>query len=378
MVERNVEIPRKKVFITGKSGVKEKIASNSRKIKVRYFTCQSADDPLTGYKFELREENGDTLPFFIFSELLVPLKNPSRGRPNPLYDKNAEGEIFQNVYWLSGMKPSDIKATGKRYISEKEISINLRDVVFFNDHLLDKESDVKIPSTDLGFPTFSPVLNSVNLEGVVKIHGTFESRLRPFFDGERKKNFKKCLIYKEGSADLSRSDLSMLERSVFSVEEEERMKSFLKELREKIREGNFLSVEDVEQIARSTGISGIDAADLLEKATFRKNYEPLFFDMLKKSQENGKPVYYSDSGFIFFIKGRWVWEVPEYANATYIFDGQILSAGSLLALLQNAAKNEIYKSKEMKTRAGFIKRVIHPKDVENEEYLNRWFSEILD
>jgi hypothetical protein len=44
--------------------------------------------------------------------------------------------------------------------------------------------------------------------------------------------------------------------------------------------------------------------------------------------------------------------------------------------LQNAKKTEIYQIDEMKTRTGFIRRVIHPKDDEVDEYVARWFKEV--
>jgi hypothetical protein len=167
----------------------------------------------------------------------------------------------------------------------------------------------------------------------------------------------------------------MLQAAVASVIEDKRMAAFVKEVRERLADNAFISSDEVAKIATRNYFS-VDPSFIIESFLLQHDYESGFFQRLKSAHDTRFPIYYRDDSFIFRINDAWVWEEPRYGAATYLFDASKISLEELVALLKNTTRVEICYTKEIQEKSGFIRRVIHPKDADNVELVERWVREV--
>lgn len=361
----------KYLIVVGKSGVYDKTAKTGRSYQVRYLTCEAPDDPYTAYKLSIYPTRmGEWPDIFVFSTILVPYTDINAGQLNSKFDIKLDGAPFIKAVWINGFKQQDIKVVG-RYSTLKTIELDLAKCNFYTDHVSDADGQVSLSADELGFKWFPPIFKKGVLEGTIKITGEFEMRLQKV-----NSEWVRVSKYKIGSINLAESDLSILRQIINSAERDTAIAKITKAIHDRLAAGTFMSIGDVEEMLKLSDIIGMDAEKLLYGATFKKDYEPAFFTTLKEIQDQSSQILYSEIGFLFHINRCWVWEVPEYGAATYLFNDKILTQKDLAAVLSTVNKIEIIQSDEVKAVLGFIRRVIHPKDPENDAYFDRWLAEV--
>lgn len=362
-------------IVIRKSGEKSKMSKNNHPYLCRYVLLQPEDDPTKAYLTTIfpSRATGYYPPIYTYSLINVDLKI---GRDAGVgdQDKNLEGEFYQSVTWANINNMDNIQVEG--YLTqEKAVSFGLDRCHFEYQFLACDDLQLKIAASDLGFDHFPLGLNKVELTGLVSITGQFEYRLRPVYnDQTRKKDFITAYIYKEGSVDISRSELSSLSEIVAGVDTANNLEAAIKEIRQLLTSGVYLEVERVRHILDAHGLPDESPTKILESVTFKPNYEPIFFHELRRVQDSGFKIYYSDDGFMFHIKGNWAWEVPEYGTATYIFKDQNLT--ELTAMLGEVNRKDILMNTEVSQRLKFRRRAIHPADLEDDRGLQRWLLDV--
>jgi hypothetical protein len=370
-------MPIKKMVVVRKSGEKDKISKKGRPYKVRYVTCQDFDDPTTGYSLAIYpDRNGEYPDVFTYSVIEVPMRSYHGAAVNASWDLNIDGSPFDHIGWVNGFKQHEIINVG-RYATHMMVIVDLDNVRFHHSYLADEHTGVMIRAETLGFEYFPQSLNKVELEGQIRIFGEFEHRLRSVYNKEsRSRDWFTAYSYKEGSFDKSRSDLALLEQIVTGEISNDRLRDIIRKIKEVMREGRFVPTNAVRDMLKEAGITNQNPDELLESVALRKDYEPAFFRALKEIHNEGDQIFYSDTGFIFHVEDAWVWEEPKYGSATYLFERGASSVDALAVTLETVSKTQILKNEEMQDLTGFIRRVIHPKDADDDKLFNRWLLEV--
>jgi len=366
------------MIVVRKSGEKEKVSKKGKQYRVRYLTCQDYDDPTTGYSLAIYPDytTGEYPDVFTYSVIEVPMRSYRESEVNERWDKNLDGSPFATMGWVNGFKQNEIVAVG-RYSTFMMVDMDLNNVYFHHEYLSDEKTGIRINAQTLGFEYFPQGLNKVELEGTVRLFGEFEHRLRSVYDREsRTREWFTAYDYKEGSFDKSQSDLALLEQIVTQELSNDKLREIIGKIKEAMREGAFMATSAVQSMLVEAGIEDQNAGELLESITLRKDYEPAFFRALKEAHDDVDPIYYSDTGFVFRINDAYVWEEPKYGSATYLFDAEANDAESLVVVLESVNKTQILRNEEIQNLTAFLRRVIHPKDADDERLFNRWLLEV--
>ena len=121
------------------------------------------------------------------------------------------------------------------------------------------------------------------------------------------------------------------------------------------QESRAINPQELEAKAKSLGLTGINADDLLESVTFKADYQKKFFTFLKGL---AKDIYYSKDGFFFVMNNdKIIWEMPKYGASTYVFDVQ--DTDILIDRIRETPRRTIYAD-------------------ENGEYEENWQNDVKD
>lgn len=353
-----------RVIVTSKSR-----EFNKKNYSVRYITAQVEGVPKMGVCFSIY--NGRYPP--IYRILEIPLRELTTTEIKK-YHKNVDGEQFKIVQWVNGFKQDEIVDTGEYYTEYRTQEVPLENAMFYTDHL--EVDEMKIPASDLGFNHLPTTLNGVTLEGSILITGKFEKRIRRVYDSKiNRYEFKPRWFFKEGTADTSNCDLRLLEEVVLRERHDLERDELLEKIKHALRQGTFVSEDWFDEFSFSDLFGDMTKEELLLSLTMKKEYEPIFFDMLKERHDQTREIFYSSRGFLFYISGNIVWEEPKYGSATYVFEDK-LTPEQLTASLNEVTKSDILTNTQLQDLLGFKWRAIHPNDSEDDSSLTRWMVDI--
>jgi len=364
------------LVVVSKGMAHQKMARGSnRPYEVRYLTCQEVGDPATAYNIAVYKNNDSWPPIFTYSTITVPKRELRDGKVQAgKWNINLEGGQFTRAVWVNGFKQREIQI-GDPYSQLETRELDLQDCSFFFDHL--QCGDVSIEAKDLGFSMFPSIFKQRVLEGTIKITGVFEWHLRRNVNALTPEDrYTRQNVYRPGSIDLGASDLSLLKQVVVDADNDKKMQELIRKLRAELSHGKFVSESMVEEWCTLLELEGVDVRKIIEGETMRKDYEPAFFRAIKAEHDANHPIFYSSDGFLFYVNGHYVWELPEYGAATYLFLDAELKGSDLAALLGGVTRKQILEDDATKAVLHYVRRSIHPRDPDNEEYFDRWLAEV--
>lgn len=342
----------------------------------RFMTAQDEIDPHKGYSFLIFPDYNGYYPS-IFTYHVVDVSGVSESKAITKYDENIDGDPFVSMAFIK--KPT-VMVIG-RYSEHKSVEIPLATVTFYREYLQDSVYNAVVEAKALGFDYFPSSMGNLQLDGVITLSGKFEVSLRPATGPDGKRDWSKAYKFVDGSIDVANSDLGAIMPHVkaakLSADKERAIEILISELR---MNGTYLDIFNARLTLRAHGMDDallndaeIEAA--LNGVTFKKDYNPEYFHALKNMQEKGTQILYSDSGFIFHIEHRWIWEVPKPSTATYMFDGRKPIA-ELRAILSRVSRVDILKNLDMQKAIGYLGRAIHPPEDENGGGIARWLRDV--
>ena len=348
---------------------RSKTSKTGHPYEVRYLTCQDPADPATAYNIAIYKNGGAWPPVYTYSMITVPKRELRPGKVQAgMWNVNLQGEQFTRSLWVGGFKQHEMMI-GSFYSRLETREFPLGDCSFYFDHL--ECDDLRIDAKDLGFDYFPSIFKQRVLDGVIKITGVFEWHLK--YDKDK---YVRQGVYKPGTIDVSKSDLGILKQVIHDAENDKKMQQLLARIRGELKHGKFVSEEQVSEWCTLLDLIGVDVRRVMEGETMRKDYEPAFFRALKEKHDSTHPIFYSSDGFVFYINGHWVWELPEYGAATYLFLDAGMKGNDLAALLGGVTRRQILEDDAIQALLHYVRRSIHPKDAENEQYFDRWFDEV--
>jgi hypothetical protein len=354
----------------------QKMSKTGHPYEVRYLTCQElGGNPLVAHFVAVYKNYDSWPPIFTYSTLEVPKRELRPGKvQDGKFNINLEGEQFTSAVWVNGFKQKEI-VIGDPYSQLESRELDLQHCDFFFDHL--QCGDISVGAKDLGFSCFPAIFKQKVLEGTIKVTGVFEWHLRRNVNATGTEDkYTRQNVYRPGSIDLSRSDLSLLKQVVVDAENNKKMQELIRKLRAELSRGKFVSESMVEEWCTLLELEGVDVRKIIEGETMHKDYEPAFFRAIKAEHDANHPIFYSSDGFLFYVNGHYVWELPEYGAATYLFLDAELKGSDLAALLGGVTRKQILEDDATKAVLHYVRRSIHPKDADNEAYFDRWLQEV--
>jgi hypothetical protein len=342
----------------------------------RFLTAQDEKDPHKGYSFLIFPDYNGYYPA-MFTYQIIEVGGTEEPKPVTKYDLNVYDDPFTSMCFVK--KPT-ITVVG-RLKERRRVTIPLATVTFYREYLQDSVYNAVVEAKALGFNYFPSGMGSLQLDGVITLSGEFEVSLRPTTGLDGNREWSKAYKFVDGSIDVANSDLGAImphvKMAALTAEKERAIEVLIAELR---TNGTYLDIFNARLTLRAHGVDDallndaeIEAA--LNGVTFKKDYNPEYFHALKKMQEKGTQILYSDSGFVFRIERRWVWEVPKPSTATYMFDGSKPIA-ELRALLSKVSRIDILKNRDMQDAIGYLGRAIHPPEDENGQGMSRWLRDV--
>lgn len=373
-MKKNDPVTSTKLIISSRSGEKVKTTQRTgREYRVRYLTCYDLSKPETAYFISLYPDSNGFYPkIHAYTMIELVSESMSPAKVDPKYNKTIDEKPFNQAFWINKYK--DLVILGQ-YSLQKTFHFSLEDCKFNTDYIFHGPTSSKIPAVDIGFEYFSPKLSLLSPQGTITITGVFELRLHAV-DGiiGEPTRWETIHIYKEGTIDASKSDLSNLQAYVRSSLSQDRLADLIATIKQILKDGHYISFEEMTQMANKAQVDVSDVSSILETMTFKKSYEQKFFQSLKDLQTKDKKIYYSMNGFVFHINDHLVWEVPETGTATYIFDDQNII--ELMAKLEQVKRRSILINEDLASFLKYRRRVIHPDDVEEQRHFDRWLLEV--
>ena len=344
----------------------------------KFVTIQDEDDPSRGYTFLLFPTSFGDYPR-LFTYDIIEFSGTLEPKPVTKYDTSLAGACFKTLSFVTSMYWN----VAGRYSKAWAVTVPLATVKFYHDYLQDETYNVIVHAKDLGFDYFPSSMGSLQLEGYIKVAGTFSVSLRPVARPDGTKEWKDTYKFIDGTIDASLSDLSALvphvKEAKVSAERERAIEALLGEIK---RDGIYLDIYNARNVLRARGIddgmfNDAQLEEALNNVTMKPSYNPAFFHELKRAQEKGVGIYYGQDGFVFRINGRWAWEKPEPASATYMFDGRV-SIEELRCTLSKVHRVDILENRTLQDAMLFLGRAIHPPDGENGEGMARWLRDVME